>query len=145
MTVGAVGSHHVLATGLFARQVGLAVDAVLVPQPATPHVTENLRATLALGVNVLPASRPSRTRRSSHPASRLGRRVFYIPVGVALEPNRCSGLRLRSGQGARGAGAGQGTCPSRDVLVRHARLGGERRRGLPRGLRSRASPRAWSR
>src|SRR5215471_7640867 len=33
VTVGAIGSHHVLATGIFARSLGMKVEAVVVPQP----------------------------------------------------------------------------------------------------------------
>jgi len=55
VTVGAAGSHHVLATAYFGRQVGIEVEAVLVPQPATPHVREVLRAGVALGLRPFPA------------------------------------------------------------------------------------------
>jgi 1-aminocyclopropane-1-carboxylate deaminase/D-cysteine desulfhydrase-like pyridoxal-dependent ACC family enzyme len=79
VTVGAVGSHHVLATAIFAREVAISVEAVLVPQPRTPHVVENLRADLALGVLVFPAST------FAHAALRLlvrvARGALYIPVG----------------------------------------------------------------
>src|SRR5258708_3043157 len=49
ITVGAVGSHHVLATAVHASRAGLAVEAALVPQPRTDHVVENLRADLGQG------------------------------------------------------------------------------------------------
>lgn len=54
VTTGALGSHHVLATGLYGRDAGLRVMAPLLPQPITDHVKENLRATLATGVEVVP-------------------------------------------------------------------------------------------
>ena len=54
VTGGAVGSHFVLATCYFARQLGIEVEAVLVPQPATPHVLDQLRAGLALGLRPFP-------------------------------------------------------------------------------------------
>lgn len=50
VTVGAVGSHHVLATTLFGTRAGLAVEAVLVPQPGTAHAEKNLRVDLGLGL-----------------------------------------------------------------------------------------------
>jgi 1-aminocyclopropane-1-carboxylate deaminase/D-cysteine desulfhydrase-like pyridoxal-dependent ACC family enzyme len=56
VTLGALGSHHVLATGLVAKDAGLRVMAVLVPQPITDHVRENLRAILAAGVEVVPVA-----------------------------------------------------------------------------------------
>ena len=43
-TVGAVGSHHVLATALYCREVGLEPHALHFPQPITDHVREVLRA-----------------------------------------------------------------------------------------------------
>jgi D-cysteine desulfhydrase len=54
VTVGAAGSHHVLATTYFGRRAGLEVEAVLVPQPRTPHVLEMLRADVALGLRAFP-------------------------------------------------------------------------------------------
>lgn len=44
VTLGAVGSHHVLATCLYARELGLTPAAHHFPQPITPHVLDNLRA-----------------------------------------------------------------------------------------------------
>jgi 1-aminocyclopropane-1-carboxylate deaminase/D-cysteine desulfhydrase-like pyridoxal-dependent ACC family enzyme len=44
VTIGAVGSHHVLATTLYGRREGFAVEAALVPQPRTDHVVEVVRA-----------------------------------------------------------------------------------------------------
>jgi D-cysteine desulfhydrase len=55
ITVGAVGSHHVLATAVFAGRAGLAVEASVVPQPSTEHVIENVRADLAAGATLRPA------------------------------------------------------------------------------------------
>jgi D-cysteine desulfhydrase len=56
VTVGAVGSHHVLATAYFGREVGLAVEAVLFPQPTTEHVVEVLRAGVGLGLQIRPVA-----------------------------------------------------------------------------------------
>ncbi len=56
VTVGAEGSHHVLATALYAKQNGLAVHAVLFPQPRTPHVEEVLRADALAGATLHRAS-----------------------------------------------------------------------------------------
>ena len=43
-TVGAIGSHHVLATSLYARQFDLMPHALHFPQPVTDHVRQVLRA-----------------------------------------------------------------------------------------------------
>jgi 1-aminocyclopropane-1-carboxylate deaminase/D-cysteine desulfhydrase-like pyridoxal-dependent ACC family enzyme len=50
VTVGATGSHHVLATTYFGLRAGLEVEAVLVPQPETEHTRDVLRASLAQGL-----------------------------------------------------------------------------------------------
>jgi 1-aminocyclopropane-1-carboxylate deaminase/D-cysteine desulfhydrase-like pyridoxal-dependent ACC family enzyme len=55
VTVGAVGSHHVLATAVHASRAGLLVEAAVVPQPRTEHVERNLRVDLALGAKLHPA------------------------------------------------------------------------------------------
>jgi len=54
VTAGATGSHHVLATTLFGTKWGFEVEAVMVRQPMTPHVEENLRCDLAAGAVLHP-------------------------------------------------------------------------------------------
>ncbi len=54
LTVGAAGSHHVLATAIYGGEAGFRVSAVLVPQHHTPHAERVFRASLAQGVRVLP-------------------------------------------------------------------------------------------
>ena len=41
LTIGASGSHHVLATALYGRMAGCRCYAVMAPQPASPHVDAN--------------------------------------------------------------------------------------------------------
>jgi D-cysteine desulfhydrase len=43
-TVGSLGSHHVLATSIYAREFDLKPVALQFPQPMTDHVLDNLRA-----------------------------------------------------------------------------------------------------
>jgi 1-aminocyclopropane-1-carboxylate deaminase/D-cysteine desulfhydrase-like pyridoxal-dependent ACC family enzyme len=50
LTMGAVGSHHVLATAIFGRAHGFRVHAILVGQPWTRHAERNLRAGLSVGL-----------------------------------------------------------------------------------------------
>ncbi len=50
--IGGWGSHHALATALFARERGLGCDLHLFPQPMNEHVREQLRADLAAGARV---------------------------------------------------------------------------------------------
>jgi 1-aminocyclopropane-1-carboxylate deaminase/D-cysteine desulfhydrase-like pyridoxal-dependent ACC family enzyme len=52
ITAGAAGSHHALATTLYARQLGMDVTLVLFPQSRTPHVREVLLLDHALGAEL---------------------------------------------------------------------------------------------
>jgi D-cysteine desulfhydrase len=56
VTVGAVGSNHVLATAHHAGRVGIRTHAVLVPQPDAPGVRRNAAVTAALAHRTWPAS-----------------------------------------------------------------------------------------
>ncbi len=80
VTIGAAGSHHVLATAHFAARVGLGVDAILVPQRRTEHVVENLRALIATGARIFPvrwqAMVPFVALRLS-----LARGAYFVPLG----------------------------------------------------------------
>jgi D-cysteine desulfhydrase len=55
LTVGAAGSHHVLATCVYGARVGLGTHAVLTPQPWTEHAEATLRAGLNAGLSATPA------------------------------------------------------------------------------------------
>lgn len=44
VTLGAIGSHHVLATSIYARELGLTPYAHHFPQPVSQHVLNNLLA-----------------------------------------------------------------------------------------------------
>jgi 1-aminocyclopropane-1-carboxylate deaminase/D-cysteine desulfhydrase-like pyridoxal-dependent ACC family enzyme len=59
LTVGAAGSHHVLATAIHAGAAGFRVHAVLVPQPETKHALYNIRAAFAAGLTAEPAMEAS--------------------------------------------------------------------------------------
>jgi 1-aminocyclopropane-1-carboxylate deaminase/D-cysteine desulfhydrase-like pyridoxal-dependent ACC family enzyme len=78
VTVGAAGSHHVLATSIYAGQLGIGVDAVLVPQPWTPHAAENLRA-IAARARVFPAS--SFPHAAAIMVDRVACGAYYVPAG----------------------------------------------------------------
>jgi 1-aminocyclopropane-1-carboxylate deaminase/D-cysteine desulfhydrase-like pyridoxal-dependent ACC family enzyme len=56
VTIGGVGSHHVLATGVFGKRVGLEVEAVVLRQPCSAHVLETVRASIGQGVRLHPAT-----------------------------------------------------------------------------------------
>jgi 1-aminocyclopropane-1-carboxylate deaminase/D-cysteine desulfhydrase-like pyridoxal-dependent ACC family enzyme len=79
VTVGAAGSHHVLATTYFGCRVGLEVEAVLVPQPRTDHAAEVLRASIGLGVRAFPVR--SWSAAAWAVARRVARGAWYLPLG----------------------------------------------------------------
>jgi D-cysteine desulfhydrase len=54
IVMGAAGSHQVLATALFGKQLDLSTTAILFPQPWTPHAEQTFLASLALGVEPRP-------------------------------------------------------------------------------------------
>ncbi len=87
ITAGALASHHVLATALFAREVGLGAEAVLWERPSAPGGPEALRLLARLGVPV---------RRCAGPVGALltligrwvalrarGQRAYLVPPGGA--------------------------------------------------------------
>jgi len=49
LTAGATGSHHVLAAATYAHRLGLEVEAVVYPQPATDDAARTAAALSALG------------------------------------------------------------------------------------------------
>ena len=51
LTIGAVGSHQVVATAVFGKLHGFAVEAILVPQPDSGHARANLGVALAHGLH----------------------------------------------------------------------------------------------
>ena len=79
VTLGSVGSHHVLATAYFGRQLGLEVEAVLVPQPRTAHVVSVLRASLGQGLKAIPVR--SWAGAPAAVLARVARGAHYLPLG----------------------------------------------------------------
>ena len=59
LTIGAVGSHHVLATAIHGRAHGFRVHAVLVPQPMTLHAARNISLGIRAGLTAEAAWEPS--------------------------------------------------------------------------------------
>lgn len=81
VTVGGIGSNHVVATGLFARQLGLKTHAVLVPQPVTPQVRRTLDLCLSLETEILPCSSRFLVPCCLAKARRLADRPYVIGPG----------------------------------------------------------------
>jgi D-cysteine desulfhydrase len=66
VTAGAFGSHHALATTVYARKLGMEVTVVLFPQRITPHVRQILFMLKGLGADI-----------------RFTRRMEFVPVSLA--------------------------------------------------------------
>jgi D-cysteine desulfhydrase len=85
ITVGAVGSHHVLATATYGRELGLHVHAIVGPQPSTPHALDNARCALAVGATLHPvinyALLPPRMLALRASLAMKKKNVVVIPVG----------------------------------------------------------------
>jgi D-cysteine desulfhydrase len=79
VTVGAVGSHQVVACAVYGAREGFRVDAVLVPQPASPHAELNLRVALAHGLHATAC--PAWSLAPPYIASRWGSDAYFIPLG----------------------------------------------------------------
>jgi 1-aminocyclopropane-1-carboxylate deaminase/D-cysteine desulfhydrase-like pyridoxal-dependent ACC family enzyme len=117
LTTGAVGSHHVFATALYAREFGLTVHAVLSPQPYHRHVDEQLRADLGAGAMLYPATGLGKVAaKLAELAVKLrvqGHRPFLIPHGGSTPTGTLgyvnAGLEL-----ARQIDAGE--CPDPDAV-----------------------------
>lgn len=55
LTTGGIGTHHGLATAIFGRRLDMRTTVVVVPQPVTPHVREQLDLMRAFGAELRPA------------------------------------------------------------------------------------------
>jgi 1-aminocyclopropane-1-carboxylate deaminase/D-cysteine desulfhydrase-like pyridoxal-dependent ACC family enzyme len=86
VTLGAVGSHHVLATTLHGVDAGFSVRAWLVPQPWNPHAQANISAAVAAGLVARPtreAALPFRVAgwRMAQRFAHLHKGAYYIELG----------------------------------------------------------------
>ena len=54
LSVGATGSHHLLATAYFARELGYQLHALVFSQTPTLHVRQNFAALVSLGTRIYP-------------------------------------------------------------------------------------------
>lgn len=85
ITAGSVGSHHVFATALYGRELGVETYAAITPHPYHRHVEETLRATLAVGARLYPVDNLAAVaRRMCELSLRLklwGQRPWLVPLG----------------------------------------------------------------
>jgi len=85
VTLGAVGSHHVLATALYGRAQGFEVHALMTGQPRSSHAEDNARAVLNTGARLYPvrsyALVPAALAALVAKLRITRKRVFVIPIG----------------------------------------------------------------
>ena len=85
LTTGGIGTHHGLATTIFARECGIATTLVLVDQPVTAEVRESLRLFSAFGAEVVDArSVPGAVRHGARVLARSwlrGERPYLVATG----------------------------------------------------------------
>jgi 1-aminocyclopropane-1-carboxylate deaminase/D-cysteine desulfhydrase-like pyridoxal-dependent ACC family enzyme len=112
VTVGAVGSHHVLATGVFGALLGLRVEAVLLPRPDSPGVLTALRATIAQRVQLFPAESYAAARQRLQAWAEEG--AYVIPAGGS---NRLSTLGILDAAVELAAQVRAGALPEPDLIV----------------------------
>jgi len=80
-TFGTVGSHHALATALYARQLGLGCTCLLSHQPRTPGVTSVLGQLLHSGSEIVCYRGDYAARVAIMRNSVQGRDTWVIPLG----------------------------------------------------------------
>lgn len=85
ITTGGIGTHHGLATAIFARALGMKTTVVVVPQPVNDHVREQLRALLSFGAELLPArtvpGAALQVIRAFTTATLRGEKPAWVPTG----------------------------------------------------------------
>lgn len=79
LTMGAAGSHQVVATAIYGAREGFTVEAVLVEQPASPHAERNLRVALAHGL--VATACPAWSLAPAYVAARWRHEPYFIPLG----------------------------------------------------------------
>lgn len=112
VTLGAVGSHHVLATGVFGKLAGFSVEAVVMPRPHSAHVLSTARACIAQGVRLTPAaSYPEAARQLAVKVADGG---YAIPAGGS---NRLGTLGLVAAARELEAQVHAGLLPEPELIV----------------------------
>ena len=111
LTMGAAGSHHVLACAIFGASLGLKVRAVLVPQPRTDHAVDDLRAAIAAGLEPIASSAigmPFRVLAAMDPGT------YLIPLGGS---NRVGARSFVQAYNELAAQVARGHMPEPDEIV----------------------------
>lgn len=84
ITAGGIGSNHLLATGIFAKKLGISVTGVVVRQPMNDYVRRNLRAYAAVGISCVLAryaTLPLHAAQQYLASKAAGERPAWISMG----------------------------------------------------------------
>jgi len=94
LSMGAAGSNHLVACGVYCREAGIPLESVLVPQPETAHVRANLRRIHGLSRRCWPAKSDAGAAMAIAQALRAnhqeGRPVYPVWIGGST-PLGCLG------------------------------------------------------
>jgi 1-aminocyclopropane-1-carboxylate deaminase/D-cysteine desulfhydrase-like pyridoxal-dependent ACC family enzyme len=112
VTLGAIGSHHVLATGVFGKLAGFSVEAVVMPRPESPHVLSTARASVGQGVQLIPAT--SYAEAMQRLALRVAEGSYAIPAGGS---SRLGTLGIVAAAAELEAQVQNGVLPEPDLVV----------------------------
>ncbi len=113
-TVGGIGSNHVLATALYARPLGLSLDAAVFLHPKSVSSERSVRAALAAGVRYHVA-RSAASLPAAMVSARAGRpRAQWIPAGGSSALGSLGYVDAALELAGQIAG---GRCPRPDVIV----------------------------
>ena len=81
VTFGAVGSHHALATALYAKRLGMAATCFLGHQPSVTQVCETLAAHVANGTELIRFGHPRQQKITLPPGGLRRNRIWVVPAG----------------------------------------------------------------
>jgi 1-aminocyclopropane-1-carboxylate deaminase/D-cysteine desulfhydrase-like pyridoxal-dependent ACC family enzyme len=119
LTMGAAGSHQVVATAIFGAREGFSVDAVLVSQPSSPHAELNLRVALSRGLHA--SACPAWGLAPAYVAARWGSDPYFIPLGGS---NAIGTLGIVNAAHELAAQVSAGELPEPDVVIVASGSGG---------------------
>ncbi len=113
-TVGGIGSNHVLATALYARPLGLSLDAAVFLHPKSASSERSVRAALAAGVRYHVARSPASLPAAMMAARRGRPAAHWIPAGGSSPLGSLGYVEAALELAAQ---IDDGECPRPDVIV----------------------------
>lgn len=81
VTIGGIGSNHVIATALFGHRFGFNIYAIVIQQPLTQQVNHNIKLTNALGVNLIHCENKLAVMYALLKTMKKAKQPYFIPPG----------------------------------------------------------------